>query len=294
NKTNNEEDTIMKNETILVTGATGQQGGTVVRHLLRQGEAVRALTRTPSKATDLKQLGVEVVEGNLSDRTSLDAALKGIKKVFLVTTFFEEGMDAEVRQGITMVDAAKAAGVEHLVFSSVGSAHRKTSIPHFETKWQIEQHIQKIGLPATILRPTAFMENFGTFWQPSPQGVLMVPLRPATKLQMIALQDIGKFAAAAFLRPAEFIGQAIDLAGDELTMPEAASLLSSPMGRSVEFQQLADDQAEAAVGSDFARMFRWFNEIGYDVDIPTLKQRWGIPLMTFKEAVDRASWAKPA
>ncbi len=284
----------MKNETILVTGATGQQGGAVARSLLRQGQTVRALTRSPSKAEALKKLGAEVVAGDLTDRPSLDAALKGIKKVFLVTTFFEEGMEVEVRQGITMVDAAKAAGVEHLVFSSVGSAHRKTSIPHFETKWKIEQHIQKIGLPATILRPTAFMDNFGTFWQPSPEGVLMAPLHPDTKLQMIAVQDIGEFAAAAVLRPDEFIGQAIDLAGDELTMPEAASLLSSTMGRSVQFQQLPDDQAEAAVGLDFAIMFRWFNEVGYDVDIPELQQRWGIPLTTFKEITAEAAWAKPA
>lgn len=122
----------------------------------------------------------------------------------------------------------------------------------------------------------------------------MAPLRPDTKLQMIAVQDIGEFAAAAFLRPAEFIGQAIDLAGDELTMPEAASHLSHTMGRSVQFQQLADDQAEAAVGSDFALMFRWFNEVGYDVDIPVLRERWCIPLTTFKEIVSGASWAKAA
>jgi len=284
----------MGNETILVTGATGQQGGAVARSLLRQGQTVRALTRTPSKAEDLKKLGAEVVAGNLNDRPSLDAALKGIKKVFLVTTFFEEGMEAEVQQGITMVDAAKAAGVEHLVFSSVGSAHRKTSIPHFETKWKIEQHIRESGLSTTIIRPTAFMENFSTFWQPSPEGILMAPIRPDTKLQMISVQDIGEFAAAAFLRPTEFIGQAIDIAGDELTMPEAASHLSHAMGQSVKFQQLPDDQAEAAVGLDFAIMFRWFDEVGYDVNLPELRQRWGVSLKTFKETIAEAPWAKAA
>lgn len=284
----------MKNETILVTGSTGQQGGAVAKSLLRQGQKVRAFTRNPAKAEALKKLGAEVVSGSLTDRSSLDLALKGVKKVFLMTTFFEEGMEVEVRQGITAVDAAKAAGVEHLVFTSVGSAHRKTCIPHFETKWQVEQHIKKIGLPATIIRPTAFMDNFGTFWQPSSEGVILAPLRPDTKLQMIAVQDIGEFAAAAFLRPAEFIGQAIDLAGDELTMPEMASHLSNRMGRSIQFQQIANDQAEAAVGLDFALMFRWFNEVGYDVDIPALGQQWGVPLTTFKELVEEASWARPA
>jgi uncharacterized protein YbjT (DUF2867 family) len=138
------------------------------------------------------------------------------------------------------------------------------------------------------------MENFGTFWQPSSEGILMAPLRPDTKLQMISVQDIGEFSATAFIRPTEFIGKAIDIAGDGLTMPEVASHLSRTMGRSVQFQQLPDDQAETAVGLDFAIMFRWFNEVGYDVDIPALQQRWGIPLTTFKEIVAEASWAKAA
>lgn len=283
-----------RNEVILVTGATGQQGGAVARSLLQRGQKVRALTRNPAKAKaeELRKLGAEVVAGELTDRASLEKALRGVKKVFLVTTFFEAGLEAEVKQGITMADAAKAAGVEHLVFTSVGSAHRKTGIPHFETKWKVEQHIQKIGLQATILRPTGFMENFGTYFRPSPQGILMLPLRPDTKLQMIAVQDIGEFAAAAFLRPAEFIGQAIDLAGDELTMPEVTAHLSRVMGRTVQFQPIPDDQAEAAVGHDFALMFRWFNEVGYDVDIPTLSKRWGIPLTTFRDLVAHAPWVK--
>ena len=111
---------------------------------------------------------------------------------------------------------------------------------------------------------------------------------------MVAVQDIGEFGAAAFLRPSEFIGQAIDLAGDELTMPEVATQLSNTMGRSVQFQQLPDDQAESAVGLDFALLFRWLNEVGYDVDIPALQKRWGIPLTTFKEIIAEAPWAKPA
>ena len=285
-----------KNEMILVTGATGQQGGAVARSLLRKGQKVRALTRKPAqaKAEELKKLGAEVVTGDLTDRASLEKALRGVKRVFLVITPFEAGLEAEVKQGITMADTAKAAGVEHLVFSSVGSAHRQTGIPHFETLRQVEQHLQKIGLPATILRPTGFMENFGTYFRPSPQGILMLPLRLETKLQMIAVHDIGEFGTAAFLRPKEFIGQAIDLAGDELTMPEVAAHLSRAMGRTVQFQSIPDDQAEAAVGHDFALMFRWFNEVGYDVNIPALSKRWGIPLMKFKDVVTNAPWIKSA
>lgn len=281
----------MATETILVTGGTGQQGGEVARSLLRQGAKVRLLTRNRAKAESLVKEGAEVAVGDFTDRNSLDAALKGVKRLFLMTTFFEKGTEGEVQQGITLIDAAKTAGVEHLVFTSVGSADQKTGIPHFESKWRVEQHLQKSGLPATILRPTGFMENFGTYFKPSPQGKLILPLRPDTKLQMIAVRDIGEFGAAAFLRPDEFIGQAIDLAGDALTMPEVAVLLSRA-GRPVEFQQMPDHEVEAAMGHDFALMFRWFNEEGYRVDIPALRKRWGIPLATFKEAIADAPWVK--
>ena len=136
------------------------------------------------------------------------------------------------------------------------------------------------------------MENFGTFARPSAEGVLVLPLRPDTKMQMIAVRDIGEFGVAAFLRPAEFIGQDIDLAGDELTMPEVARLLSRSLGREVRYQQLPDDQAEAAMGHDFAVMFRWFNTTGYSGDILALGKRWGIPLTSFTDYLAVADWAK--
>jgi len=281
-------------DTVFVTGATGQQGGAVARSLLRQGQGVRVLTRNPSKAESLKSLGAEVVAGNLTDRTSLEASLKGVKKVFLMTTFFEEGMEVEVQQGITLADAVKASGVDHLVYTSVGSAHRNTGIPHFETKWKVEQHIQKLGLPATVIRPVFFMENFATFFQPSSEGILMAPLPPDTKLQIISVKDIGEFGAAAFLRPSEFIGQAIDIAGDELTMPEVAVHFSRTMGHSVQFKQMPDDQAEAALGHDMMLMFRWFNKVGYNVDTTALQKQWGIPLTKFKDLINQAPWAKSA
>ncbi len=284
----------MATHTILITGATGQQGGAVARSLMRRGKKIRILTRNHAKAAPLEKLGAEVVTGALTDRHSFEAALKGVKQVFLMTTFFEEGLEAEVQQGITASDAAKAAGVEHLVYTSVASANRKTGIPHFETKWRVEQHIQHIGLPVTFLRPTAFMENFSTFFAPSAEGIVRLPLRPETKLQWIALKDIGEFAAEAFLRPSEFIGQAIDLAGDELTMPAATALLSQAMGRSVVFQEMPESEAETSMGHDFVLMFRWFNEGGYTVDIPALGKRWGIPLSTLKQVLDEASWARLA
>jgi uncharacterized protein YbjT (DUF2867 family) len=274
------------NNPILVTGATGQQGGAVARALIAKGQKVRVMTRHPEKAATLAKAGAEIVQGDLINQAVLQLALRGVNGVFAMSTPFEAGMDAEVRQGIMLADAAKQAGITHYVYTSVGSAHRQTGIPHFESKWKVEQHIQKLGLPATILRPAWFMENFTTFAKPSAEGVITVPMKPNKKLAMVALKDIGEFGAAAFVRPHDFIGHAIDLAGDELTIPEVAAILTKAMARPIRFQEFPSEQAEGALGHDFAVMFRWFNEVGYSIDISKLKQQYGIPLTTFAE------WAK--
>jgi uncharacterized protein YbjT (DUF2867 family) len=278
---------------ILVTGATGQQGGAVARSLLRRGQRIRALTRNPAKAAWLAKEGAEMARGDLTDSASLRAALQGVQGVFAMSTPFEAGMDEEVAQGTMLADLAKQAGVRHYVYTSVGGAERNTGIPHFDTKWQVEQHIRRIGLPATILRPVWFMENFGTFCRPFIlQGTLALPLRPDRKLQMIALQDIGEFGATAFMRPNDFLDQAIELAGDELTMIEVVTHLSRTMGRPIRFQQVPDGQAPAAFGDDLAIMFRWFNEQGYQGDIEGLERRYGIPLTKFTEVIASADWAR--
>jgi uncharacterized protein YbjT (DUF2867 family) len=277
---------------ILVTGATGQQGGAVATALLTKGQKIRVMSRTPEKASALAQAGAEVVKGNLTNPSDLQAALRGVHGVFAMSTPFEAGMDQEVRQGIMMADAAKQAGIAHYVYTSVGSAHRNTGIPHFETKWKVEQHIRQIGLPATVLRPVWFMENFTTFSKPSAEGILMMPMQADKKLAMVALRDIGEFGAAAFMRPNDFLGQAIDLAGDELTMPDVAAHLSKVTGRSIQFQGLPLEQAEAAMGHDLATMFRWFNEVGYQINVAALKQTFGIPLTTFAEWIQTVDWAR--
>jgi uncharacterized protein YbjT (DUF2867 family) len=277
---------------ILVTGATGQQGGAVAKALLQKGQKIRVMTRNPEKAAALANAGAEVIKGDLTNQADVQAALRGVQGVFAMSTPFEAGMDAEVRQGTMLADAAKQAGVAHYVYTSVGSADRKTGIPHFETKWKVEQHICQIGLPTTILRPVFFMENFGTYFPPSKEGVLAVPVRFSMKFQMIALKDIGEFGAAAFLSPNKFLGQAIDLAGDELTMQEVAAHLSRTKGRQIQFQQIPDDQVEKLMGHDSALMFRWFNEVGYSVDIPALRQRYGIPLTSFADLIKTADWAR--
>lgn len=282
----------MSTDPILVTGATGQQGGAVAKALLAKGQRVRVLTRHPEKASHLTEAGAEVVQGDLTNPSDLQAALRGVHGVFAMSTPFEAGMEAEVRQGMMLADAAKRAGVAHYVYTSVGSAHRHTGIPHFETKWQVEQHIRAIDLPATILRPVWFMDNFTTFAKPSPEGLLSLPMKPDRTLAMIAVHDIGEFGTAAFLRPQEFLGQAIDLAGDELTMVETATLLSEAMGCSIRFQEFPEAQAESVLGHDFAMMFRWFNEVGYAIDVDALTQRFRIPLLSFRDWLKTIDWTQ--
>ena len=283
-------------KTILVTGATGQQGGAVARSLLAKGQKVRVLTRSPGKAKELSDGGAEVVRGDFEDRDSLKEAIQGTDGVFLMGTPFEKGPEAEAEQGKSIVMACWKYGAPHLVYSSVCAANLGTGIPHFESKALVESYIRQTAQPCTVLRPVWFMENFSSPWlAPSiEKGVLSTPVLPDRKLQMIALSDIGEFASEAFLRPKEFVGQEIDLAGDELTMSEIALQISCAMNREVRYEPIPDNRAEEAVGHDFARMYRWFNREGYDVDIEELRNRWGIRLTSFSRWLGRSMLYKKA
>lgn len=284
----------MNDSPILVAGATGQQGGAVARHLLAAGKRVRALTRNPKKAAILKSLGAEVASGDLLDRASLTTALKSVKQMFLVTTPYESGTDVETEQGIQAVEAAKAAGIEHLVFSSVGSAHRNTGIPHFESKWKVEQRIQELGIPTTILRPVFFMDNFGSPWflPAIKAGKVAMPMPSTRKLAMVAVENIGEYAAAAFMNSKKFLGEEIELAGDDLTIPEAMALVGKTTGRDIVYEALPIAQAEQAVGRDWMLMYKWFDEVGYICEPKALQKKWGISLTNFREHIAKADWVK--
>ena len=283
-------------KTILVTGATGQQGGAVARSLLAKGQKVRMLTRSPEKARELAAKGAEVARGDFEDPESLKEALKGADGVFLVGTPFEKGPEAEVEQGKAMLVACWKMGTPHLVYTSVCAANRNTGIPHFESKARVEYYIRQTGQECTILRPVWFMENFASPWlYPSiEKGVLGTPVLPDRNLQMIALDDIGEFASEAFLRPKEFLGQEIDLAGDELTMDDITLQISCAMNRPVRYEPIPEEKAESAVGNDFALMYRWFNREGYQVNIEELKKRWGIRLTSFSRWLGKSMLYKKA
>lgn len=286
---------IDRSRLILVTGATGRQGGAVARRLKTDGWHVRALTRDPEKpqATDLGNRGIEVVKGDLTDRSTLGNALKGVYSVFAVLSWSEQGTVGEVRQGKNIVDAAKAAGVKHFVYSSVAAADQKTGIPHFESKNVIEKYIQALGLPATILRPVFFMYNFSQTKLKNSilEGTLSMPVKPDVPLQMLAVEDFAHFVAVALENPSGHIGKTIDLAGDELTMTKAAECFSDVIGRTVRYVELPVEQVKS-YSLDMALMYQWFNEHGLKVaDIKKLRS--GYPgLMMLETWLRKTGWDK--
>jgi uncharacterized protein YbjT (DUF2867 family) len=278
--------------TILGTGATGQQGGAVARELLGRGFGVRALTRDPEKpaARELAERGAEVVRGDLDDRSSIDRAIEESYGIFSVQNFWETGYEREVQQGSRLAEAAKAAGVSHLVYSSVGSAHRQTGLSHFESKWEVEESVRQIDLPYTILRPAFFMQNWEVFGRDQILGgTLAQPLDPDKPFQTVAVEDIGVFAAMAFENPGEWIGREVDLAGDEMTMPEYAETFSRVIARDVNYYQVPWNQFEQAAGEESYRMYRWFNDYGYEADIAALRKEHP-GLVSFEQYLRTHGW----
>jgi uncharacterized protein YbjT (DUF2867 family) len=277
---------------ILVCGATGKQGGAVARSLLERGFRVRALTRDPQKpeAQALAEQGAEVVQGDMEDRSAVDQVLvEGVYGVFSVQNFWETGYDGEVQQGNTVADAARAAGVDHFVYSSVGSAHRKTGIPHFESKWEIEEHVRQIGLPFTIFRPTFFMQNWEWTREMILGGTLAQPLDPDKPLQQVAVEDVGAFAAIAFENPDSWIGREVDLAGDEQSMSEIAETYGRVIGREVSYYQVPWDQFEEQMGEEATLNLRWINDVGYEADIAALRQEYP-ELTSFERYLRTHGW----
>jgi uncharacterized protein YbjT (DUF2867 family) len=287
----------MNNKMILVTGATGHQGGAAARHLLKQpGFTVRALTRDSAKpaARTLAQAGAEIFQGDLDDPASIRRALEGVWGVFSVQDFVESGYDREISQGKHLADAAKAAGVQHFVYSSVVSADRKTGLPHFESKWQIEQHIHKCGIPYTILRPAFFMQNWYSFMrEPILNGTIPLPLSPSRSLQQISVEDIGAFAWLAFQNPSKWAGRTVELAGEELTMQRVAETLSRVLGRTVKYVQVPWDQFRQNAGDEMTRMYRWFESVGYRVNIAALRKEYP-NLSTLEQVLRHQDWTAAA
>jgi uncharacterized protein YbjT (DUF2867 family) len=268
----------MNDQTIVVMGATGQQGGAAARHLRKNGWRVRALVRDPNKdaAQTLWRQGVELAKGDMQDRRSLDTALHGAYGVFSVQNYWlpEVGFEGEVRQGKLVADAAKAAGVKHFVYSSVGAAHRGEGQKHFESKALIEEHIKALGLPYTILRPVFFMDNANFQRAAISNGMYVgMGLPPDKTIQMIGADDIGGIAAVVFANPQTYLGKTLEIAGDQVTESQFVAVLGRVVGRPV---RLVPPQMPAGQEPSPEQLagFRFFSGKAYDADIAAVRRMY--------------------
>ena len=257
-----------KDKLILVVGATGKQGGAVLRHLVRAGIKVRALTRDPEKdeAKQLLKQGAEVIAGNLSDRTSLENAATGAYGVFSVQNYWEKGIgfEGEIRQGKNLADAAKKAGVKHFVQSTMAQAMSFRGVEHFKSKLEVEKYIDQIGLPRTFVGMVYFMDNV---LDPKLGGSMTFPvlsgtLEPETRFHMIAVDDIGAIVAKIFQQPEKFIGKRFDIAGDLLTVNQMIEVYRRVTGNKPKSWWIPAFIMRM-MNKDFARQLQWHNEAGW-------------------------------
>jgi uncharacterized protein YbjT (DUF2867 family) len=276
---------------VLVVGATGQQGGATAARLLDRGWRVRALTRNPSgtAAQRLAEAGAELVGGDLADRASLDAGMRGAHGVFSVQPTFlspeitpNVSHEDEVRWGKSVADAAKAAGVQHFVYASAVNADQRTGIRTLENKREIEEYIRELDLPATMLRPVSFMENYTSMMpgQAAQGDELVSAIKATVRQPLIALDDIGTFAALAFENPADYIGRALEIAGDSLTPPQIAAALSRATGRNLRHVEMSLEPLRDQ-NPELYRAYTAMNEMDLTVDISALR-RIHPTLMTFE------------
>jgi len=267
-----------KARTILVLGATGQQGGATVRQLLKDDWHVRAFTRdaTQPAAKALAALGAEVIVGDMEDEASLTAAAAGAHGFFSVQppswNPTPESDAHEVRLGKLAADVALRAGVRHFIYTSVLDAENAPVYGRTGHKLAIEEHVWRIGLPATILRPTGFMENFFLPAYGIAQGALNDPSNPDVRIALIAVDDIGAIAARVFGSQQQFSGKTLPLAGDYKTPLEIAATLSAALGRAVSHVHVPV-AAIRQVNPLLAALCDWVNTRGYPaIDLDGLRQ----------------------
>lgn len=270
---------------VLVTGATGAQGGSLARRLLARDVPVRALTRNPDKpaARALADAGAELMAADMNDEASLERACKGVSGVFSVQNFWEKGVGyrGEVEQGCRLARAAAGAGVEHFVQTSVAGCDDAKGVRHFQSKYAIEKYVDELGLPRTFLREVFFMENF---FEPIMGGgkksidprwtlrVLQGALRPDLSFHMVTVEDIAWFAADMFINPDDYLGRTVDVASDSLTVSQMKAVYEEVSGKRA--PRLALPFGLVRLGNaEMGRQLDWNNRKGWHFDLSPLRER---------------------
>ncbi|GAA6004139.1 hypothetical protein JCM10207_002446 [Rhodosporidiobolus poonsookiae] len=276
---------------ILVTGATGKQGGAVLEALqtLPNPPKLRALSRNPDSpaAQKLKEKGVEVFKGDLSDSEGLKKALEGAEAAFLVTTIAPKG-SSEEEQGINFIRVAQSTNLSYLVFTSVCDATPTCTVPHFESKARIEEELRQSGMNHAVVAPACFMDNF-----PAQSGVALSMLTGVfdaslngKEIQMISVKDIGEVSAKVVADPSTYAGKVIKLAGDCLTMADVTDIYARLENKSV-WKAWIPSLAVSVLPYDFKMMLRWFDSTGFSADIPALRKEFP-GLRTFEQYLREA------
>ena len=251
------------NKKIFVTGATGNQGGAVVRTLANQGFKILALSRNANsvKAQNLTSLNIQVVEGDLNNADTYREYLKDVYGIFSVQAF-EKGVEKEIKQGITLATLAKEYGIKHFVYSSAVGAQQNTGVPHIDSKFKIENHIKHIELPFTIIRPTSLFENFllPQVKKGILKGKLVQPTENKTVLQYIAAEDIGNAVAKFFHNTEIYLGRTIPLASEQLTGFEVAGKFSTVLNKKMKYEKLPVLITRLFLGKSLYKMFKWMDE----------------------------------
>ncbi|HVO19045.1 MAG TPA: NmrA/HSCARG family protein [Anaeromyxobacter sp.] len=265
----------MRQRTYFVAGATGRQGGALARQLLARGQRVRAYTRSPGGpvARQLERLGAEICPGGIEEPVPLERAMRGCDGAFAMATFTEGGVDAEIRCGRALIDAARRARVPHLVYSSMAGADRETGVPHIDSKGEVERYLGRAGVPSTIVAPVFFMENWLAILPGAVvRGALGYPLPPGRVLQMVAVEDLAAFVRTVLERPAEFVHRRLEIAGEELPMTGVAAALGAAVRRRLDYLPIPL-HAVWARSEQLGRLCAWLDSAGPRVDVARLRAR---------------------
>jgi uncharacterized protein YbjT (DUF2867 family) len=283
-------------KTVLVVGATGNQGGVIIDHLLAADRkfTVCGLTRTPHSeaAQALAERGVDIRRGDLTDKTTLRSAIDGVDAVVIVTNIWTAGFEESIRQGQNIADVAVEGGVSHVVFSGAGYHDRGLGIAALEPGGEVEQYIRSLDVPATFLRPVWFMHNLEPAFEDILDGTLALPIEEGVTLQMIDVEDVGRATARVLADPGKFADEGFDLAGDEHTLSEMARILSEVTGTDVQPFSVPIEDAREEMGDAMAELFQWFNDAGYAVDIESTERRFGFEFTSFREYLRNNGWTE--
>jgi uncharacterized protein YbjT (DUF2867 family) len=286
---------------VLVTGATGSQGGATARALLAMGTRIRFLTRDPKSdaAQALVASGAQAAQGDLGDPASIAAAMHGVDAVFSVQVPDRHGGDDERRHGLAIVEAGRVVGGARSAHPPLAQAGNHTRFPgwdegrwlskYWTDKWDIEEAVRQAGFAQwTVLQPAFMMDNLARpksryLFPHLAQGKLLSALLPETKLHFIAADDVGAFAAAALAGPSPLHGQTIPLASQALTMTEVATALSKTLSAPVTAMHLSPQEArDRGLFAGWVTTQEWMNEVGYAVDLDKTRS-WGLALTSLED-----------